>query len=112
MISKFTYLMSLLEGDAKNVVKGLVHTNANHPVVCDLLKERYEEPERIIFAHVQGLLKGHVNINVNGPTGVVQLRKSRDEILIHIHSLKVLGVTGKQYVRDVSYAYHPLSFAQ
>ncbi|XP_064093856.1 uncharacterized protein LOC135206369 [Macrobrachium nipponense] len=96
VISKFTYLLSLLEGDAKNLVKGLAHTSANYPVACNLLKERYYKPERIIFAHVQALLKGQVNINVSGPKGVAQLWKLRDDILIHICSLEVLGVTGKQ----------------
>jgi len=96
VISKFTYLLSLLEGDARNVVKGLAHTSVNYPVACDLLKERYGKPERIIFAHVQALLDGHVNINVSGPKGVAQLWKLRDEILIHIRSLEALGITGKQ----------------
>ena len=96
VISKFTYLMSLLEGEAKNVVKGLAHTSANYPVACKLLKERYDKPERIIFAHVQALLSCHVNINVSGPKGVTQLWKLRDDILVHIRSLETLGVTGKQ----------------
>ncbi|XP_068238777.1 uncharacterized protein [Palaemon carinicauda] len=65
VISKFTYLLSLLEGDARNVVKGLAHTSANYQVACKLLKERYHKPERIIFAHVQALLNGEVNINVS-----------------------------------------------
>ncbi|XP_068232198.1 uncharacterized protein [Palaemon carinicauda] len=96
VISKFTYLLSLLEGDARNVVKGLAHTSANYPVACKLLKERYYKPERIIFAHVQALLNGEVNINVSGSKGVAQLWKLRDDILIHIRSLEALGITGKQ----------------
>ena len=96
MISKFTYLITLLEGDVKNVVKELAHTSANYPVACDLLKERYDKPERIIFAHVQALLKCHLNINVTEPTGVAHLWKLREEILIHIRSLEARGVTGKQ----------------
>ncbi|XP_068229312.1 LOW QUALITY PROTEIN: uncharacterized protein [Palaemon carinicauda] len=96
VISKFTYLLSLLEGDARNVVKGLAHTSANYQVACKLLKERYHKPERIIFAHVQALLNGEVNINVSGPKGVAQLWKLRDDILIHIRSLEALGITGKQ----------------
>ncbi|XP_068215832.1 uncharacterized protein [Palaemon carinicauda] len=93
---KFTYLLSLLEGDARNVVKGLAHTSANYPVACKLLKECYYKPERIIFAHVQALLNGEVNINVSGPKGVAQLWKLREDILIHICSLEALGITGKQ----------------
>ncbi|KAK3892841.1 hypothetical protein Pcinc_003312 [Petrolisthes cinctipes] len=96
VISKFTYLMSLLEGDAKNVVNGLAHTCANYSVACGLLKERYNKPERIIFAHVQALLNGQVNISSGGQKGVAQLWKLRDDILVHIRSLEALGVTGKQ----------------
>ncbi len=96
VISKFTYLLSLLEGDAKSVVKGLAHTSENYQVACDLLKDRYGKPERIIFAHVQALLCGHVNLNQNGTKSVAQLWKLRDEILTHIRSLEALGVSGKQ----------------
>ncbi|XP_068234278.1 uncharacterized protein [Palaemon carinicauda] len=73
VVSKFTYLLSLLEGDAKNVVKRLSHTTANYPVACKLLKERYYKPERIIFAHVQALLNGQVNVNVGRPKAMAQL---------------------------------------
>ncbi|XP_068212673.1 uncharacterized protein [Palaemon carinicauda] len=96
VISKFTYLLSLLEGDARNVVKGRDHASANYPVTCKLLKERYYKPERIIFAHIQALLNSEVNINVSRPKGVAQLWKLRDDILIHIHSLEALGIAGKQ----------------
>ncbi|XP_064098123.1 uncharacterized protein LOC135209354 [Macrobrachium nipponense] len=64
VISKFTYLLSLLEGGAKNVVKGLAHSSANYLVACKLLKERYYKPERIIFAHVQALLNDQVTFQM------------------------------------------------
>lgn len=96
VISKFTYLLSLLEGDAKSVVKGLAHTSDNYQVARDLLKDRYGKPERIIFAHVQALLCGHVNLTQSGTKSVAQLWKLRDEILTHIRSLEALGVSGKQ----------------
>lgn len=111
VISKFTYLLSLLEGDARNVVLGLAHTSVNYPVACDLLKEHYGKSERIIFVHIQALLNGHININVSGSKGVTQLWKLRDKILIHIRSL---GSTGRhrEAVRSVSCTYHPLLSAQ
>ncbi|XP_050706794.1 uncharacterized protein LOC126992176 [Eriocheir sinensis] len=96
VISKFTYLVSLLEGEAKSVVQGLSHTSANYSIACDLLKERYNRPERIIFAHVQSLLSGHVLGKAKGPKYVTQLWSLRDEILTHIRSLEALGVSGKQ----------------
>ncbi|XP_042890905.1 uncharacterized protein LOC122265587 [Penaeus japonicus] len=96
VISKYAYLLSLLEGDAKNVVKGLAHTSANYQVACDLLKERYGRKERIIFTHVQALLNGKLSISTSGEKTVTQLWKLRDEILTHVRSLEALGVTGKQ----------------
>lgn len=42
------------------------------------------------------MLNGHVNINVGRLRGMAQLWKLRDDILVHIHSLEALGVTGKQ----------------
>ncbi|XP_042892723.1 uncharacterized protein LOC122266866 [Penaeus japonicus] len=96
VISKYAYLLSLLEGDAKNVVKGLAHTSANYQVACDLLKERYGRKERIIFTHVQALLNGKLSISTSSEKSVTQLWKLRDEILTHVRSLEALGVTGKQ----------------
>ncbi|XP_064078435.1 uncharacterized protein LOC135195852 [Macrobrachium nipponense] len=41
VISKFSYLASLLEGEAKSVISGLSHTSVNYKIACDLLKERF-----------------------------------------------------------------------
>ena len=85
-ISKFSYLSSLLEGDAKKVVMGLPHTSDNYKAACDLLKERYGRKERIIFSHVQALLDGQVNLgsSYGSAKSVTQLWKLRDEILTHV----------------------------
>ena len=56
VISKFSYSQSILQGEALSVIQGLALTTANYEVACDLLKERFGRPEKIIFAHVQGLL--------------------------------------------------------
>ncbi|XP_066959220.1 uncharacterized protein [Macrobrachium rosenbergii] len=56
IISKFCYLQSLLQGEAKSVIQGLSQTSANYPTACKMLKERFGRPERIIFAHIQALL--------------------------------------------------------
>ena len=60
VINKFSYLASLLEGGAKSVILGLSHTS-------DLLKERFERSERMIFAHVKALLNGKVPVKAGGP---------------------------------------------
>ena len=56
VISKFCYLQSLLDGEAKSVIQGLSQTSANYQIACKMLKERFGRPERIIFAHIQALL--------------------------------------------------------
>ncbi|XP_063607690.1 uncharacterized protein LOC134782212 [Penaeus indicus] len=43
VITKFSYLQSLLEGRAKGVVKGFAHTEANYQIACDLLKKDLED---------------------------------------------------------------------
>ncbi|KAK3870957.1 hypothetical protein Pcinc_023865 [Petrolisthes cinctipes] len=40
-ISKLTYLLSLLDGTAKDVVEGVPHTSASYKTVVDLLKQRF-----------------------------------------------------------------------
>ena len=49
----------MLEGGAKSVILGLSHTS-------DLLKERFERSERMIFAHVKALLNGKVPVKAGG----------------------------------------------
>ena len=49
-ISKFSYLQSLLQGEARSVIQGLALSSANYKVACDLLTDRFGRRERIIFA--------------------------------------------------------------
>ena len=49
VISKFSYLQSLLQGEALSVIQGLPFTTANYEVACDLLKERFGRPEKNII---------------------------------------------------------------
>ncbi|XP_037778187.1 uncharacterized protein LOC119574962 [Penaeus monodon] len=96
VIAKFSYLQSLLEGDAKGVVKGLAHTEANYQIACDMLKERFGRHEHIKFAHVQALLNYKSSVKGKGPKYVSSLWNLRDELLTHIRSLEALGVSGEQ----------------
>lgn len=96
LISKFSYLLSLLEGEAKVCVQGLSLTSANYKAACDLLKDRYGRPERIVFHHVQALLNGGVPLKSKGSKYVSRLWSMRDEFMTHIRSLEALGVSGKQ----------------
>jgi hypothetical protein len=56
-VNKFTYLISLLDGEAKQVIDGLTLTEANYNVACELLHKRYGRKELIVFSHVQALLQ-------------------------------------------------------
>ena len=97
-ISKFTYLQSLLEGEAKSVIQGLPLIALNYTVGCDLLKEQFGKPERIIFAHIQALLCLSMPFKPQGSKYYVSaLRKLQDELQTHIRSLEVLGVSGDKY---------------
>ena len=40
-VSKFTYLQSLLEGEAKSAIHGLSTTADHYVIACDILKERF-----------------------------------------------------------------------
>lgn len=56
-IDKFNYLNSLLEGTAALTVQGLSLTEANYDSAVELVKSRYGNPQQIITAHMDQLLK-------------------------------------------------------
>ncbi|XP_066946056.1 uncharacterized protein [Macrobrachium rosenbergii] len=97
IISKFCYLQSLLEEEAKSVIQGLSQTSANYPIACKMLKERFGRPERIIFAHIQALL--NITMPAKNPSSrnVSSLWKLQDELLTNVRSLEASGVNGNQY---------------
>jgi hypothetical protein len=51
-ITKYTYLHSLLTGEAKCVLQGLSITETNYGQACKLLVERYNRKDRIISAQI------------------------------------------------------------
>ena len=95
IISKLTYLLSLLDGAGKDAVEGVPHTSASYKTVVNLLKERFGKPECIIHAHVQALLSLQVPVD-QGKNYITQLWRLHDEVIKHTRSLDALGVTGKQ----------------
>lgn len=48
-ISKFSYLQSLLQGEALSVIQGLALSSANYKTACNLLKDRFGRPQKIII---------------------------------------------------------------
>lgn len=96
-ISKFSYLQSLLQGEALSVIQGLALSSANYKTACNLLKDRFGRPQKIIFAHVQGLLNVSLPPRVKGANTCDSLWKLLDQLQCHVRSLEGLGINGDQY---------------
>lgn len=93
-VNKFTYLKSLLKGEAKSCIDGLSVTEGHYLTACQLLEERFGKPDRIIFAHIQGLLG--LTLREKLPK-LAALKALQDELLLRIRSLESLGVSGDGY---------------
>ena len=93
-ISKFTYLQSLLEGEAKVVIAELSFTESNYCSPIALLNTRFGRTESVMFRHVQDI----VNLTSGSrPTTNLGLRKLYDTLQGHVRSLQVLGIGESQY---------------
>ena len=94
VITKFTYLQSLLVGEADASISGLTLTSANYTIACKVLEERFGKKEQIIFAHIQALL------NMSMPTvgsRMQNLRSFQDKLLSHVRCLETMDVKGDTY---------------
>ena len=91
-VSKFSYLQTLLEGDAATAISGLALTATNYESARTLLEKRFGRKERIIFSHVQCLL----NLSPSGKT-VAELWTLHDTLLNHVRSLESLNIKGETY---------------
>lgn len=92
-VTKFTYLLSLLRGEAKAAVTGLTLSSKHYLMACEILQKRFGRPEKIIFSHVQELL----NLPIPKSVDVSSLWKLYNELQVHIRSLETLRITGEQY---------------
>ncbi|XP_066956301.1 uncharacterized protein [Macrobrachium rosenbergii] len=96
-VIKFMYLRSVLEGEARRVIQGLAQTAANYNSACELLKERYAKPNKIISAHIQDLMQLALSRRSKYDNQLLALRKLQDDVIAHVRSLEALGVGGDQY---------------
>ncbi|XP_066974334.1 uncharacterized protein [Macrobrachium rosenbergii] len=96
-VNKFMYLRSVLEGEARRVIQGLAQTAANYKSACELLKERYAKPNKIISAHIQDLMQLALSRRSKYDNQLLALRKLQDDMIAHVRSLEALGVGGDQY---------------
>ena len=93
VVSKFSYLLSLLQGEAKQAVQGLSMTSDHYKTACKILEDRYGRTERIIFTHIQKLL----NISIPSKCSISVLWKLNDDLQAHTRSLSALGIDGDKY---------------
>ena len=92
-VVKFTYLRSLLKGEAKSVIAGLSLTGAHYKAAKTSLTKRYGRTERLIFEHINSLM----NVTAPAKPTVKDLWALKDELDSHVQSLSSLDVTGEQY---------------
>ena len=92
-VTKFSYLRSLLEGEASTCISGLTLSAANYEAACKILSDRFGRTERIIFNHIQQLL----SIQAPSAPDVHALRALQDKLLAHVRALESLGVKGEAY---------------
>ena len=53
----FNYLNSLLEGTTYKTIQGLTLTKSNYDAAVAMLEDCFGDPQQIISAHMEGLLK-------------------------------------------------------
>lgn len=87
-VDKFSYLQSVLRGEAKSCLEGLALTDANYDSARDILLRRFGRNEKIIVAHIQKLL------NISSQES---MWKIYDQVQVHVRSLANLGVSGEKY---------------
>jgi len=92
-IDKFNYLHSLLEGSASRVIQGLQLSDTNYDTAVSLFQERFGDPQTIISAHMDELVK-----LLEGTTDRQQpLRILFDKLTVHTRSLASLGKKMEEY---------------
>lgn len=92
-IEKLNYLISLLQGEAAKTVEGFDLIEENYEDVLKVLKDKYGNRENLINHHLKSLmeLKPAKNISNLG-----ELKKIVSDIIIHLRTLKNIGMSIKQ----------------
>ncbi|KAK3803545.1 hypothetical protein RRG08_027822 [Elysia crispata] len=96
-VNKFTYLQSLLQGEAAATISGLSLTETNYSTAKTLLQTRFGRPERIIFSHIQHLLQTNLFLTSKESSLPAHLWRLHDEITSQVRSLENLGAGGESY---------------
>ena len=92
-VTKFTYLRSLLSGEAAASLTGLTLTATNYEMAIYNLKELFGWQDRIEFSYIQALL----NLCVPEKPRVDALWTLYNTIQAHVRSLEALDIGGEQF---------------
>lgn len=92
--SKFTYLKSLLTGNAAITIQGLTSSCSSYKDAIKLLTEQYGNNERIVDSYIQQLLTLTPVKNKNDVTSLRKLHNTTSKI---IRSLETLGMSSENY---------------
>ena len=91
-VEKFNYLH--LSENAKSCISGLTLTSENYQHAKAILKESYANPQVIISAHMESLVKMPSIRNMNN---ISQIRKMYDHITTTVRNLKKLNIYPVSY---------------
>ena len=72
-IDKFTYLSGLLTGSVSDCISELSLTVQNYKEAINILKERYANPQVIISAHMESLVKLPSVRDINNVTSLQKI---------------------------------------
>ena len=93
-IEKMNFLVNHVEGEAENVIKGLLLSNDNYSVAKKMLHDRYGDPQMLITAHMAKLLSLDTIDDISDIKG---LRRLYNEVETQVRSLASLKLTSHQY---------------
>ena len=93
-VEKFNYLLGLLNENAKSCISGLTLSSENYQHAKAILKERYANPQVIISAHMESLVKMPSIRNMHN---ISQIRKMYDHITTTVRNLKTININPASY---------------
>ena len=86
---KFNNLKSLVEDTAAAAIRGLPLTADNYKAAKNILKKRFGQPQIIINAHMESLVKIAA---VTFDSNLKRLRELYDQVEAHVRALQALWV--------------------
>ena len=93
-VDKLNYLRNLLVGPAAGAIRGLPLTAEIYESARAILKKRFEQPQVIINARIEGLEKVSA---VSAYNHLRRLRLLYDRVEAHVRALQVLGINSESY---------------